>query len=102
MPSQAKWPRLAAALPGGPSGGTGLQDHVRVGLRGAADAGEAAVAQHLGESFLPGLGAEREAHLLRLRRRHAGEGREAVENLAEQVEILLERVAGERFDDHEA
>src|SRR4051812_37087341 len=59
------------ALYSPPGLGTRLEDHVDRRLGRAAHAREAGLGQHAAQARLAGLRAEREADLLRARRRHA-------------------------------
>ena len=55
--------------------------------------------EHRAELRLAGLRAEREADLLRERRRRTDERRHRVEEPADRIQVVLDAVAGERLDE---
>src|SRR3954466_14956966 len=80
--------------------GTRLQDHVERRLGRAAHAAEAGLLEHLAQLGLARLRAERQAHLLCARARHADLSRRRIEHAPDGIEVVLDVVAGLRLDDH--
>src|SRR5262245_13961943 len=72
-----------------------LEDQIERRLGRAADAGEPRLLEHLAQPSLAGLCAEREADLLRERRRRADERRDRVEDAPDRVQVVLDAVVRE-------
>src|SRR5207245_3994123 len=70
-----------------------------IGLFGPAEPAEPGLRRDLADGFLSGLGTQRVAAGLRTGGRHADERGERVVDPAHRVEVLRQRVAGQRLDD---
>src|SRR4051795_556981 len=78
--------------------GSRFEDEVHRRLAGDADAGEAGLREQVREDSWTGLRSERLRPRLGQRGRRADQGRAAVEDSADGIEVLLQPVVGEWFD----
>src|SRR5205823_3245083 len=79
--------------------GTGFVDGAERGLLGPAEPAEPGLRRDLADGFLPGLGTQGIAAGLRAGGRHADVRGERVVDPAHRVEVIRQRVAGQRLDD---
>src|ERR1700722_7247417 len=75
-------------------------DNIERRFGGTAEASEARRGNDVSDACFAGLRAEAQSNFLRARRWRAKQGREAVVNAADGIEIVLELVVGKGLDDH--